>query len=54
MDAKQHKMAAANTINELESRGQEIEITPLRGNLAQILGSETAAFYEKAGLCCDD
>ncbi len=32
----------------------DVEIIPLSGKLAQLLGSEIAAFYEKAGLCCDD
>ncbi len=37
-----------------DKEAKSIEVVPLRGNLAQLLGSEVAAFYEKAGLCCDD
>lgn len=39
--------------SEVEQK-QIIEIIPLRGALAELLGSEVAAFYERAGLCCDD
>ena len=31
-----------------------VEIVPVNGLLAKVLGSEVARFYEDAGLCCDD
>lgn len=49
MDSGQNFKSAA----EVEQR-QIIEIILLRGSLAELLGSEVAAFYERAGLCCDD
>lgn len=45
------------TEGDLTSEGDEeriMEIIPLRGGLAELLGSEVAGFYERAGLCCDD